>query len=234
MAFLACFPRLDPVIKELKATGGAMAEQSIRAREKALLPVYTQMATQFADMHDTPQRMYAKGVINGIVPWQEARRFFAERLKRRLTEEALVRHVALTDSSISRRKAMELVQGWHSAGYAAMQQLRLEPPSPVATLQNSSFSFWSEDSNKTGSLQEASGDMFNEMMREDKAFLAWAESASGRAQIAMELKAMRSQNANRLVQKMLETPEGKEGLLKGLQHVLKTDTALSMQLRALL
>lgn len=49
--------RLDPVIRKAKATGGAVAEATIKAREKELLPAYQQMALRFADMHDTPQRM---------------------------------------------------------------------------------------------------------------------------------------------------------------------------------
>ena len=42
-----------------------------------------QMAVAFAEMHDTPVRMVAKGVLHGIVPWSEARPFLAARLRRR-------------------------------------------------------------------------------------------------------------------------------------------------------
>lgn len=45
-------------------------------------------------MHDGPVRMLAKGTLRGIVPWRQARAFFAARLRRRLTEEALVKHIA--------------------------------------------------------------------------------------------------------------------------------------------
>ena len=44
-------------------------------------------------MHDTPVRMLAKGVIRSIVPMAKARRFFAARLRRRMTEETLAGHV---------------------------------------------------------------------------------------------------------------------------------------------
>lgn len=37
----------------------------------------------FAEMHDTPVRMVAKGVLNGIVPWSRARLYLATRLRRR-------------------------------------------------------------------------------------------------------------------------------------------------------
>ena len=58
-------------------------EMAVRAREQALLPVYRQMATRFAQMHDSPVRMVAKGVLRGIVPWHQARPFLTARLRRR-------------------------------------------------------------------------------------------------------------------------------------------------------
>lgn len=56
---------------------------AVQQREKALLPAYTQVATCFAELHDTPTRMLAKGVLRGIVPWARARTFFHTRLRRR-------------------------------------------------------------------------------------------------------------------------------------------------------
>lgn len=53
---------------------------------------------------------FAKGVLSGVVPWREARRFFAWRLKRRLTEEGLIRHISSTDVSISRLHAIAMVR----------------------------------------------------------------------------------------------------------------------------
>lgn len=53
-------------------------------REELLLPVYHQIAVQFAELHDRPGRMQAKGCINGVIPWIESRRFFYWRVRRRL------------------------------------------------------------------------------------------------------------------------------------------------------
>ncbi len=61
-----------------------------------------QVARSFADMHDTPVRMLAKGVLRGIVPWQASRSFLALRLRRRLLEAQLAAYVATTDPSLSR------------------------------------------------------------------------------------------------------------------------------------
>lgn len=64
-------------------------EGNIRVREQALLPVYRQLATAFAQMHDSPVRMVAKGVLRGIVPWQQARPFLTARLRRRYMHHGL-------------------------------------------------------------------------------------------------------------------------------------------------
>ncbi len=66
-----------------QAEGGAGVEAAVKSREAALLPVYRQVAVQFAQMHDGPVRMLSKKVLRGIVPWAHARSFFAARLKRR-------------------------------------------------------------------------------------------------------------------------------------------------------
>jgi len=89
---------------------------------------------------------------------------------------------------------------------------------------------------KAAAEAAAGGDveqLYEAMLESDKALLAWAESPGGKAQIAVELKALRSQAAARLVRDMLATGEGKEGLIKGLQAVLATDSTLTTQLRAL-
>lgn len=52
------------------------------------------MAVQFADLHDTPGRMAAVGVIRRAVPWAEARSFFYWRLRRRLAEFHLRKEVS--------------------------------------------------------------------------------------------------------------------------------------------
>lgn len=91
-----CGPRFT-VLKSRKAKG-TWAKQKLTTRnagfflllsqdrERLLRPVYQQVALRFADLHDTPQRMAAKGVIAGIVPWESARARFYKRLRRRLAE----------------------------------------------------------------------------------------------------------------------------------------------------
>ncbi|KAJ5730609.1 Acetyl-CoA carboxylase [Penicillium malachiteum] len=63
------------------------------AREEQLLPVYLQIALQFADLHDRAGRMQAKNTIRQPLQWQNARRFFYWRLRRRLSEQLIVKRM---------------------------------------------------------------------------------------------------------------------------------------------
>lgn len=92
--------RLDPTYGELKAqslTKGLTPEQlngikiKMTEREQLLGPIYQQIAIQFADLHDRAGRMEAKGTIRSALKWQNARRFFYWRLRRRLSEEVLLK-----------------------------------------------------------------------------------------------------------------------------------------------
>lgn len=70
----------DPV--EKKRLTGLMKE-----REDILTGAYHQVALNFADLHDRPTRMLAKGAINDIVPWKKSRQFFHLRLRRLLFDD---------------------------------------------------------------------------------------------------------------------------------------------------
>merc|ERR1712008_622497 len=64
-----------------------VAEGLIKARVEVLSPIYHQVAVQFADLHDTPSRMMAKGVIRDVIEWRQSRTKLYWRLKRRLNEK---------------------------------------------------------------------------------------------------------------------------------------------------
>ena len=51
--------------------------------------MYTQVAHEFADLHDRSGRMLAKGVIRDVVEWEDARAYFHARLERRLAIDKL-------------------------------------------------------------------------------------------------------------------------------------------------
>jgi acetyl-CoA carboxylase / biotin carboxylase 1 len=71
-----------------------------------------QVAVQFADLHDTAGRMKEKNVIRAVVDWANARRYFGERLRRRMAEEAVLRLAARQAPSIPRARVHALLREW--------------------------------------------------------------------------------------------------------------------------
>ncbi|XP_074264154.1 acetyl-CoA carboxylase 1-like [Silene latifolia] len=123
---LECMGRLDKELINLKAkfseakNSNSYANieplnQQIKAREKQLLPVYTQIATKFAELHDTSLRMAAKEVIKEVLDWRNSRSFFYKRLYRRVVEGTLVKTVKdAAGEQLSHKCAMDLIKKWFS------------------------------------------------------------------------------------------------------------------------
>jgi acetyl-CoA carboxylase/biotin carboxylase 1 len=97
---LETMARLDPeygqlrqqsLAKNLSADQLNVIKAKMTEREQLLGPVYLQVALQFADLHDRAGRMEAKGTIRMPLIWKNARRFFYWRLRRRLSEEVLIK-----------------------------------------------------------------------------------------------------------------------------------------------
>lgn len=114
---IALMHRLDPVLKELSKAPQDNAVE-IAKREDLLLPLYTQVAHEFADMHDRTGRMTAKGAIRCAVPWKDSRRFFFKRASRRLAlqgvaNELMARCPTLKDAGLG--SCMAKIQGWAAA-----------------------------------------------------------------------------------------------------------------------
>lgn len=111
---LAMMDRLDPTYRDLKAQAAAegTSEQSaalkdaLVAREKSLWATYSQMAVHFADLHDTPVRMKAKGTIREVLDWSQSRRYFYWRLLLRLKETEVVERMMKADKSLTRPEAL--------------------------------------------------------------------------------------------------------------------------------
>ena len=121
-----CMGRLDEELRRMReelksaedggaATDVAAQRQRAKEREKQLLPVYTQVASKFAELHDTSYRMQAKGVIKKVVEWRNCRAFFCRRLRRRVAEAELVREVVREgggEEEISVGEAKEMIKKW--------------------------------------------------------------------------------------------------------------------------
>jgi len=117
--------RLDDTIKNLdsklsiavKSSEKQSLLDSIKERETMLLPVYAQIAVKFCELHDTPGRMKATGVIEREVEWEHARTFFYWRLRRKLAEFDLRKKVqdagnVGNSGSFSAVEASAVIKGW--------------------------------------------------------------------------------------------------------------------------
>ncbi|KAL1303686.1 hypothetical protein AAFC00_007039 [Neodothiora populina] len=120
---LEVMARLDPTYGELKAkisdkslSAEELAEvkDKMNEREHLLLPVYMQISLQYADLHDRAGRMQAKDTIRMPLQWQNARRFFYWRLRRRLNEEYVLKRMAQASSKDlqSRTTSLKTLEAW--------------------------------------------------------------------------------------------------------------------------
>ncbi|KAG0067390.1 acetyl-coenzyme-A carboxylase, partial [Linnemannia elongata] len=118
---LATMERLDDKYRDLKAQyekpdlAGADREAiktKLTEREQELLPVYQQLAIQFADLHDTAGRMKAKGTIRESLDWTNARRYFYWRVRRRLAEEYIRRRMTIASKTQTRDDQTATLKAW--------------------------------------------------------------------------------------------------------------------------
>nr|XP_025042235.1 acetyl-CoA carboxylase 2 [Pelodiscus sinensis] len=87
-------------------------EKQLKAREELLLPIFHQVAVQFADLHDTPGRMQEEGVITDIIEWKSARTFLYWRLWRLLLEEVVKVEIRNADRELSNIHIQSMLRRW--------------------------------------------------------------------------------------------------------------------------
>jgi acetyl-CoA carboxylase/biotin carboxylase 1 len=122
---LETMARLDPTYASLRAqladksktlspTDMSKLKKQMTEREQLLLPVYSQISLQFADLHDRAGRMKAKNVIRESLQWREARRFFYWRVRRRLNEEYIVKRISATSKEqvANRERHLKTLAAW--------------------------------------------------------------------------------------------------------------------------
>jgi len=121
---IATMHRLDSKLQQLDAELAASEEamvagdeadslrKAIAQREAQLMPLYVQISHEFADLHDRPGRMKAKGVIRDIVPWKNAREYFFWRVRRRLAQDALVKKLKAADSELNHAACLTMLRDW--------------------------------------------------------------------------------------------------------------------------
>ncbi|MBN3304222.1 ACACA carboxylase, partial [Amia calva] len=113
--------RVDPIYMSLAERLGTPElspaerkdfEGKLKEREEFLLPIYHQVAVQFADLHDTPGRMQEKGVITDILYWRTSRHFFYWRLRRLLLEDTVKRKIQAANSELTDGQVQAMLRRW--------------------------------------------------------------------------------------------------------------------------
>lgn len=178
--------------EQLSAIKAKMAE-----REEQLLPVYMQIALQFADLHDRAGRMQAKNTIRAPLRWQNARRFFYWRLRRRLSEELIVKRMASASGSPSSRT------GAIPSAAATAAETPLPPAESPRAAHLRTLHAW------TGMLDE-------ELEHDDRKVAMWYEE--NKKAVQGKVESLRTEGVASEVAALLIG--NKEGGLRGVQQVL--------------
>ncbi|XP_077168889.1 acetyl-CoA carboxylase 1 isoform X2 [Paroedura picta] len=113
--------RVDPIYTRLAERLGTPElspaerkelETKLKEREEFLIPIYHQVAVQFADLHDTPGRMQEKGVITDILDWKTSRTFFYWRLRRLLLEDLVKKKIHDANPELTDGQIQAMLRRW--------------------------------------------------------------------------------------------------------------------------
>ena len=131
---LKTMKRIDPVMRkivenlnspELSEEEIKTLENEMKKRKDLLLPMYHQVAVNFADLHDTPGRMDEKGVISDVLKWEKSREFFYWHLRRRLLENEVKDKIRqFSDKSEGQLKSM--ISRWFVEDQGAINAYKWE------------------------------------------------------------------------------------------------------------
>ncbi|PYI30532.1 hypothetical protein BP00DRAFT_201561 [Aspergillus indologenus CBS 114.80] len=197
--------RLDPTYGELRRSleDTSLSKEQLSdikakmaVREEQLLPVYLQIALQFADLHDRAGRMQAKNTIRQALTWKNARRFFYWRLRRRLSEELIVKRMVTAAPSPAARDGTVAIPA--AADASAPSQTESARAVHLRTLHG-----W------TGLLDD-------ELEHDDRRVAMWYEE--NKKAIQTKVDSLKTENIATEVAQLLIN--NKEGGLKGVQQVL--------------
>ncbi|CAG2180625.1 unnamed protein product [Oppiella nova] len=104
------------LLKQINETNSAdekkRLERELADREASLMGMYHQVALSFADLHDTPQRMYEKGCICDVVLWHKSRLYFYWHLRRALSENRVVDEIQAIVQNKNELEAKSMIRRW--------------------------------------------------------------------------------------------------------------------------
>lgn len=211
--------RLDPAYGELRRAlqDTSLSKEQLTeiktkmaAREEQLLPVYTQIALQFADLHDRAGRMQAKDTIRRPLTWKNARRFFYWRLRRRLSEELIVKRMVSTAPAAHLSRA--------SGGAIPTPAPPASAAAPAPPASNNVLPSGGESVREIHlrTLHTWTGLLDDELENDDRKVATWYEE--NKKQLHAKIENLKTQAVSLDVAQLLIG--NKEGGLKGVQQVL--------------
>jgi len=105
--------RSDPKLQELdaKAESGQDVSAEIAAREKLLMPLFSQVAVEFCDLHDKAGRMEKMGAIREALTWRTSRAYLHWRIRRRLAETAVAKQLRAAAPSVAADRVKAFLDG---------------------------------------------------------------------------------------------------------------------------
>jgi acetyl-CoA carboxylase / biotin carboxylase 1 len=166
---IATMHRLDHQLIELNAQLVKNAKSDIqlekdlrgqiRSREQVLLPVYEQISVQFCELHDTPGRMKAVGVIEKEVEWEHSRSYFYWRLRRKLAEFDLRKQLREAATVGRRVKALTPLEA-----SALIKQWFIESQ-PADTAHTNRFLTWNDDRAVLAWMSTSYGELENKIQK---------------------------------------------------------------------
>jgi acetyl-CoA carboxylase / biotin carboxylase 1 len=218
---------LDPVLqrlgKEIQSIGGndektKDLENQMKERESSILQSYVQVATHFADLHDTPGRMKAKGAIHGIIDWRRSRGFFYWRLRRKLAEFSLVQHIKKMSSHLSDTRISEMLRVWYIRSF---KRRRSTSPEPMSTWRHYAGGViaGSPSQISTSPTVQVQDDPVADNLKwaDDRKFLAWMSNSA--AEIDREVASLRE---NHVVEELMALfNRDRRSMLSGLRRVVQ-------------
>jgi len=107
-----CKELLSKIVETNSADEKKRLERELQDRETSLMGMYHQVALMFADLHDTPMRMYEKGCICDVVPWAKSRNYFYWHLRRSLYEDRVVNEIQTIVQNKNDLEAKSMIRRW--------------------------------------------------------------------------------------------------------------------------
>lgn len=80
-----------------------------------------QVACQFADLHDTPERMHEKGCVQEVVEWRSARGYLYWRLRRLLAEHGHTSMLLTARPELGVGQAGQMLRRWFAEDRGTQQ-----------------------------------------------------------------------------------------------------------------